>query len=318
MNQQLPECALFDLSPLRFIKISGDDAETFLQGQFTSDIRKISPDHHQIGGYCNPKGRMLASFKIFLNQGAYILQLPDDTYEALLKRLSMYILRSQVTIEDISDQYIAIGLTGDCSTNILSAAFDMIPESPGDSVQQDGLTLMNIPGPAPRFEIFGQSRDIEDMRQNISKLAKTADFALWSLLDIRSGIPTIFAGTVEAFVPQMVNMHLIDGVSFDKGCYVGQEVVARMKYLGELKRRMYLARADATTQPQPGDDLFSASGTESGQGAGKVVMSAPSPDGGYELLAVIENGAIEAGKLHLGTNTGPKLEILTLPYRFDQ
>ncbi len=316
-GQQLPDCALFDLSHLRFIQISGDDAEFFLQGQCTSDIRKVSPEHHQLAGYCTPKGRMLANFRIFSHQGSYTLQLPSDTAEALLKRLSMYILRSKVRLEDISDRLVAIGLAGDCATELLATTFKNIPESPGDSVQQDGITLMRIPGPSQRFEIIAQPEQATGLWQAFTNAAKPTNQELWSLLDIRSGIPTIHAGTAEAFVPQMVNMQLLDGVSFDKGCYVGQEVVARMKYLGELKRRMYLARADAANPPQPGDELYSNVETESGQGAGKVVMSAPSPQGGYELLVVIANSCLEANALHLGDSSGAKLELLSLPYRFE-
>ncbi len=316
-GDQLTECALFDLSHLRFIQVSGDDAESFLQGQITSDIRKVSPEHHQMGGYCTPKGRMLANFRIFSHRDAYILQLTHDTHEALLKRLAMYILRSQVTLEDVSDRLVAIGLAGDCATELLDSVFDTIPQATGASLQQNGVTLLNVPGPEPRFEIIGQVEEIEAIWQEISYKAVAANQELWSLLDIRSGIPAVYAETVEAFVPQMMNMQLIDGVSFDKGCYVGQEVVARMKYLGELKRRMHYAKTDSATQPQPGDELHSSNGTESGQGAGKVVMSSPSPEGGYELLAVIENSSIETGTLHLEDRFGPELTILSLPYALD-
>ncbi len=317
-GNQLSDCALFDLSHLRLIQVSGEDAEIFLQGQFTNDVRQVSPEHHQMSGYCTPQGRMLANFRIFSYNGSYILQLPEDTGEALLKRLSMFILRSQVILEDVSDQLVAIGLAGDCSQELLAASFETVPQTPGDAVQSNGLTLLNLPGPSSRFEIVGQPDEMETMWQLFADNAKATNHELWSLLDIRSGTPTVYAGTVEAFVPQMANMQLVDGVSFDKGCYVGQEIVARMKYLGELKRRMYLGKTDSSTQPQPGDELFSAVGTESGQGAGKIVMSAPSPQGGYELLAVIENSSVDANPLHLESASGPTVEILSLPYEFEE
>lgn len=318
-GHQLGECALFDLSHLRFVRVSGQDAATFLQGQFTNDIREVTPEHHQMSGYCTPKGRMLANFRIFSHLGDYILQLPADTYAALLKRLSMFILRAQVTLEDISDQLVAIGLTGNPAPELLARSFEDIPQNPGDSIQQERVTLMNIPGPVPRFEIIAQpEEEAVKLWQSFACDAKATDQGLWTLLDIRAGIPSIHTGTAEAFVPQMTNMQLIDGVSFTKGCYVGQEVVARMKYLGSLKRRMHLARTDSITQPQPGDELFSTAETESVQGAGKIVLSSPSPHGGYELLAVIDNGCLEAGPLHLGDISGPILEILPLPYAFEE
>lgn len=317
-GQKLNDCAIFDLSHLRFIQVSGDDAEIFLQGQFTNDIRQVSPEHHQMGGYCTPKGRMLANFRIFSHNGSYVLQLPEDTSEALLKRLSMFILRSQVTLEDASDQLVVIGLAGECSRELLTSKFALLPQAPGDSIQQDGVTILNISGPTPRFEIIGQAEAMESLWTELATKANPANPELWSLLDIRAGIPTIYSGTVESFVPQMTNMQLIDGVSFDKGCYVGQEVVARMKYLGSLKRRMYLAKIDSPTQPQPGDNLVPNTATESGQEAGTVVMSAPSPQGGYELLAVIENNHIEADQLHLKSSSGPTVEIISQPYQFEE
>jgi folate-binding protein YgfZ len=317
-GDQLSDCALFDLSHLRFIQVSGDDAETFLQGQFTNDIRQVSPEHHQMSAYCTPKGRMLANFRVFSHNGSYILQLPEDTTESLLKRLTMFILRSQVTLEDVSDNIIAIGLVGECSRELLATAFNNLPKAPGDSTEQNGLTILYLPGPTPRFEIVGQTEAIQALWTVLTDKANRTNSNLWSLLDIRSGIPTIYAETVESFVPQMTNMQLIDGVNFDKGCYVGQEIVARMKYLGSLKRRMYLARTDASTNPQPGQELFSTAETKSGLGAGSVVMSTPSPQGGYELLAVIENSIIEAGQLHLESASGPTIEILPLPYEFEK
>jgi folate-binding protein YgfZ len=317
-GDQLSDCTLFDLSHLRFIQVSGDDAEIFLQGQFTNDIRQVSSEHHQMSGYCTPKGRMLANFRIFSHNDSYILQLPEDTSESLLKRLTMFILRSQVILEDVSNQLIAIGLAGNCSQDLLTSTLGELPKTPGDSLQQNGLTILNITGSVPRFEIIGKSDSIQPIWAKLCEKADPANQELWSLLDIRSGIPTVYNDTVESFVPQMANMQLIDGVSFDKGCYVGQEVVARMKYLGSLKRRMYLAKTDSPSQPQPGDELLTSAVTESGQGAGKVVMSAPSPQGGYELLAVIDNTHIGSDPLHLKDRSGPTIELLTLPYKFEE
>jgi folate-binding protein YgfZ len=230
----------------------------------------------------------------------------------------MFILRSQVTLEEVSDQLVAIGLAGECSSELLATTFNNLPQAPGDSLQQDGTTILRLPGPTPRFELIGSADAMRTLWPKLAEKASTTNSELWSLLDIRSGIPTVYSGTVESFVPQMTNMQLIDGVNFDKGCYVGQEVVARMKYLGSLKRRMYLATTDSSTQPQPGDELFSSAETESGQRAGKVVMSAAAPLGGYELLAVIENSHIETDQLHLESNTGPTIVLTPLPYEFEQ
>ncbi len=139
----------------------------------------------------------------------------------------------------------------------------------------------------------------------------------WARENIRAGIPTIYGSTLEAFLPQMINMQLIDGVSFTKSCYTGQEVVTRTRYLGKIKRRMYLAHTDGDTQPAPGDEPFSSE-SESGQGAGKVVDAQAFPGGGCEILAVVENARHDDGNLHTGSVNGEKLRFQTLPYSFEQ
>jgi len=316
-GDQLTDCSIFDLSHLRLTSISGDDAETFLQGQCTNDIRLVSPEHHQMSGHCTPKGRMLANFRVFSRNGSFILLTPTDTQSALIKRLSMFVLRSNVTIEDISDQLVTIGLAGKRCSELLSSNFSNIPVIPGNAMEENGISLLCLPGSAPRYELIGLPSDIQSIWNNYSQRAAATNHELWTLLDIRSGIPTVYANTVESFVPQMVNMQLVDGVSFDKGCYVGQEVVARMKYLGILKRRMYLARVDTANRPLPGDELFSPMESDSGQGPGRVVMSAPSTDGGYEILAVVENSSYENNELHLEHASGPQLEFMPMPYELD-
>jgi folate-binding protein YgfZ len=152
----------------------------------------------------------------------------------------------------------------------------------------------------------------EEARQTATPTSRQA----WALLDIRAGIPTVYPETVEAFVPQMANLQLVEGVSFTKGCYTGQEVVARMQYLGKLKRRMYRVRVDTGQPVEPGMELFSAS-SDSGQGAGRVVDAAASPDGGYEALVVTPISCAEADDLQLGDSGGPALHLLDMPYPFE-
>ena len=312
-----PQCALTDLSHLGLIRVSGEDARNFLQGQFTNDTREVSSGHYQLSSYCTPKGRMLANFLLFERASDFYLQMPRETLPVVLKRLPMFVLMSKVSIEDACDQLVRIGLAGPDAESLLSGQFPSLPEAAGDALQENGTTLLRLPGAEPRFELIAGPEEMIEWWKKLSETASTVSADYWALLDIRAGIPTIYSATMEAFVPQMTNMQAIDGVSFTKGCYTGQEVVARMKYLGKLKRRMFLARVDTDSRPQAGEELFSTA-SESGQGAGKIVDARPSPDGGYEVLAVVEISRAEAGDLHLGSIDGPQLRFLELPYRLDE
>lgn len=313
--EQFPECALCDLSSLGLLRISGDDAADFLQGQFTNDIHTVTDQRSQLSGYCTPQGRLLANFRIFRREREFFfLQLPLELLSAFQKRLSMFILRAQVRIEDVSDQLVRIGLAGENAAALLAHRFPALPGPPDGVLHRQEWSVLRLPGAIPRFEIIAPAEQMIPLWEHCRAQAAPADPDYWPLLEIRAGIPSVYPETVEAFVPQMVNLHLLNGVSFTKGCYVGQEVVARMKYLGKLKRHMHLARVAGDTSPLPGDELHSDAPTQSGQGAGTVVDARLSPEGGWELLAVVEDAGFEQGRVHLKDGNGPMLDFLELPY----
>ncbi|MEJ2592854.1 MAG: folate-binding protein YgfZ [Candidatus Thiodiazotropha sp.] len=307
------DCALNDLSHFGLIRVAGEDAEQFLQGQLTNDMRQVTDGHSNLAGWCTAKGRMLANFRCFRRDGDYYLQTPAENLPAVLKRLGMYVLRSKVTLTDASDELARMGITGACAEPVLETVFDNLPDAANEVVHQAALSLIRLPGAQARFELVGPADQLADIWQAAEAQAVRRSDDFWALQQIHAGIPVIYPLTSEAFVPQMTNMQLVDGVSFTKGCYTGQEVVARMQYLGKLKRRMYLAHVASATPPQPGDELF-AKGSTSGQGAGKVVDARPA-DGGYDLLAVIEIASALDDEVCLGEN-GPPLQISTLPYPF--
>jgi tRNA-modifying protein YgfZ len=309
------DCALNDLSHYGLIRVSGEDAEAFLQGQLTNDVRLVTEAHSNLAGWCNAKGRMIVNFRCFKRDGDYYLQTPGEHIELVLKRLGMYILRSQVSLGDASDELVRIGLSGNCSESLLAEDFENLPERANEMVQTGTRTLIRLPGTLPRFEVIGPEGEIEALWQKAETRARVAARDFWALQEIRAGVPTVFEETRESFVPQMMNMQLVDGVSFTKGCYIGQEVVARMQYLGTLKRRMYLAHVETDNPPKPGDELYST-GSVSGQGTGKVV-DARTSDNGYDLLAVIEVASAQNGEVLLG-ESGPALQIQTLPYAFPE
>jgi hypothetical protein len=305
-----PDCALCDLSHLGLIRVRGEDATTFLQGQLTSDVRLVTDERAQPSAWCSPKGRMLASFLVFRHAGDVYLQTPRERVAALLKRLRMFVLRAKVELADASDELARAGIAGGCAAELLAGA---APEEPFAVRQDGGVTLIRLPGDRARVEIVGTAAAVKALWERAAPTGGVAGPDFWALLDIRAGLPTVYDGTAEAFVPQMANLQLVEGVSFTKGCYTGQEVVARMQYLGKLKRRMYLARVATGTVPQPGDDLY-APGSESGQGAGKVVDARRSPAGDVEALVVVEAGSAAGGEVRIGGPKGPRLAFSPLPY----
>lgn len=311
-------CRITSLSMLGLLEADGDDAVEFLQGQLTNDILSVSPSDSILAGYCSPKGRMMANFRLFaLDTNRILMQTNAMRAAPMLKRLSMFVLRSKVKLSDVSGQYARIGLIGEpCEAfaDVLSYAF---PDAANrTTLSDDGVFIAKMPGITSRYEIICPVDIAISLWETLAEHATPVSSREWARQDILAGEPNIYESTAEAFVPQMTNLQLINGVSFTKGCYTGQEVVARMQYLGKLKRRMYRARLPEGVSPAPGDELFSIH-SASGQGAGKLVDAQPSPDGGFDVLAVVEVRTADAGDIHLGSLEGPLLQLADLPYPFE-
>ncbi len=306
--------ALCDLSHLGLISVTGEDAATFLQGQFTNDIRRVNTTQTQLSSHCTPKGRMLANFRVFILDETFYLQLPRPQLEMLLKRLRMYVLRAKVLLSDVSDDFVTLGVSGDLAPESLAPMFPALPEQVNDLTRQGELTLIQLAGPTPRFQMLGPVRAMMLLWDALATKATPVNAAHWTLLDIRAGIPNLLPETCEAFVPQMTNMQLIDGVSFTKGCYTGQEIVARMQYLGKLKRRLYLGEITSERAPRPGDEVFSPV-SDSAQTAGTIVEACALGDGRYEVSLVVEIAAFEDGRVALA-ESGPLLKLREPPYGF--
>ena len=302
-----------DLSHLGLISVYGDDAATFLQGQLTNDIRNVSLHHIQLSAYCTPKGRMLANFRIFKREDTYYLHLTQELLESTLKRIRMFILMSKVTMENSSNALVRFGVSGPTAIEHLGEAISDLPAQVDDVTQTDGYTVIRLPGIHPRFEIYGELEPMKELWGKLDVHAAPVGAGPWEMLDIQAGIPTICGATSEAFVPQMANMQVINGVNFQKGCYSGQEVVARMQYLGKLKRRMYRIHIDTGDTVASGEQLYAA-GSSSGQGTGNIVSAQPDPEGGYQALAVIDINDAENHPLQLIDENGPVIKLLGLPY----
>ncbi len=300
-----------DLSHTGLISAYGNDTRDFLHNQLTSDVNAVGPDLSQLSAYCSPKGRMIAFMRLFMRQEAFYLRLPREILESTLKRLRMFVLRSQVTLEDADDSLVRFGLAGPDAEAELEAALGRMPGDVDEAVELADVSAVRVPGaPHPRFELYGELETMQQLWERFNVRGAPVGADNWRLLDILAGLPNVFAATQEAFVPQMANLDLINAVSFKKGCYPGQEVIARMHYLGKPNRRMFLAVADTEETPAPDTAVVG----EDGKPAGEVVSAAPHPDSGQAVLAVMKLKPFDAGgPFHLGED-GPALEFRELPY----
>jgi len=302
-----------DLEYLGVIAVHGRDAGDFLQSQFSNDISRLDEHSSQLDAYCTPKGRILGLMRVFRQGDTWYLRLPADSMEAVIQRLRMFVMRAEVTFEDVSENFLRIGISGEAAGEMLGTAD--IPAEPDQVTHNRDLTILRVPGIPSRFEVYAHSLDAaRSLWDTLNVQGAPVGESAWRLLEIQAGLPSIFAATAELFVPQMTNLQLVNGVSFKKGCYPGQEIVARMQYLGTLKRRMYLGKIESDQIASPGDPLFPASGNE--QAIGRIVDAQPHPDGGQSALAVLQIASADTNDAHLGSAAGPAFELQPLPYPF--
>lgn len=299
---------LADLSHNALIAVTGDDATAFLHAQFTNDVLLLPEGAAQWNGWCSAKGRLIATFLLLKRADGYLLLLPAEIAAPIAKRLSMYVLRSKVKIADASAEWVRMGFAGKTAGVFAARHFGHTPD-PMRSVDRDGAICVALD--ADRFVIFAPTDHAQKIWDTLAENAAKAGADAWEWTSIRAGIPTIVAATQESFVPQMANFDLVGGVSFKKGCYPGQEIVARTQYRGILKRRMGFAHTASGVRPAPGQRLFSAAFGE--QAAGEVVNAAPAPGGGFDLLAVAQIDSLRSGDLRLDSAQGTPLEIKSHP-----
>jgi hypothetical protein len=289
------------LSHLGVIHAEGEDAVKFLQGQLTQDFALLAPNQARLAAFCSAKGRMQASFVGF-KRGEHdiVLVCSRDLLAATLKRLGMFVLRAKVKLSDATSAFELYGLAGDAVaalaggprpawTKLDLGAAQLVTLYPAGAVPR-ALWLAPVGTPLPEVPPLG------------------ADAWAWG--EVKSGVATVTVPISDAFVPQMLNYESVGGVSFKKGCYPGQEVVARSQFRGTLKRRGYVVRADAPMAA--GDEIFQAADAE--QSCGTVAQAAQAADGSFAAIASLQVAAVEAGNLHLRGAEGPAVTMQPLPY----
>jgi tRNA-modifying protein YgfZ len=303
---------LCDLSHNALIRATGDDAAPFLHGQLTNDVNALATDGAQWTGWCSAKGRLLASFLLIRRADHFLLLLPAEIAPAIQKRLSMYVLRSKVKIENVSEGIVRMALAGTKAPTLIAHRFEQAPAPMQVVEDPDGALAIGLE--FGRFIVLAPAAKAPQYWQELAEGgAVQSGSDAWEWTSIRAGIPTVVAATQEAFVPQMANFDLIGAVSFRKGCYPGQEIVARTQYRGILKRRMALAHlAEAGNErPAAGESVYSSAFGE--QAAGIIANAAPSPDGGYDALVVAQIEGLDRDDLRWKSPQGPALKVLSRP-----
>lgn len=293
-----PPRSLIVRSPaLRSLAFAGPDAASFLHNQLSTDVEGMKPGDAGWTTYNSPKGRMLATPLLYRRDASeFIAFVPEDIAEALRKRLSMFVLRAKVVLALRADRHLA-GVVGPGAREAVAAALGTAPAS-GHGQTVGGTDAVGLP----------DGRYLVDGDRPVDLAGEAAGAAQWDLSGVRAGVPQIVAATQDQFVPQTANLDLLGGVNFRKGCYPGQEIVARMQYLGRLKERLFAFHVEGEP-PAPGTRIVQGQDL-----AGAVVNAAAAPEGGSDLLAVVQFAAHEAGGLRLESPAGAALVPLSLPY----
>ncbi len=300
-----------DLSHLGLLEVSGDDAVTFLQGQVTNDVRLIGDNHAHYTGYCSPKGRLLALFFAFSHNQKLHLEFNQKLLEPITKRLRMYVMRAKVTINDVSDSTVRIGLSGNNIVDLLAPFFATVPKLAYESANNENGTIICMPNAGmPRYQIVGNTEQAKTMWLALKSDCKPVGKACWEWLEIQAGIPDVYLSTQEEFVPQMLNLDALNAINYKKGCYTGQEIVARTHYLGKVKRRTQLAHIASDIGPTLGDDVMDANQ----QAIGKIVRCAPAIDAGFVVLVECRLESLALGDIYWNNIA---FSIKQLPYSLD-
>jgi folate-binding protein YgfZ len=307
MNPASPTAAgdqplLARLSHLALLAFDGADAASFLHNQLSTDVESMPVGAAGWTSYNSPKGRVLGSLLLWRRAAdAFVAFVAADLAESLRKRLSMFVLRAKVTVADRTAGRQLLGIAGPGAEAAVRAAFTTVPQ-PGQGVALADADVVATPD--GRYLVAAE--DSGGVRARLA--AAEIPPAYWNWLGVRSGVPIVTGATQDQFVAQTLNLDLIGGINFRKGCYPGQEIIARMQYLGRLKERLFAFHADAPA-PAPGTRIHAGEGP-----AGTVVNAADAANGGSDMLAVVSWTAVEAGDLRLGDANGPVLSPLVLPY----
>ncbi len=267
------------------MQVSGQDAKKFLQGQLTCNVEEISPTQTRLGAHCNPQGRILSLFRLFFYHDSYYLQMPQEMLAPTMTALKKYAVFFKATLSDASDSLVRIGYCGELA-------------------EIDKVLIIKLPGDTLRYEIIGAPTAIPKAITQHKHITANE----WKYFDIHAGIPAIYPETIEKFLPHEINLHQLDGISFNKGCYTGQEIIARMHYRGKLKTHLYRAKVKTNSPPKRGSDIYRQK-----ESAGSLVDYCQLSYNTYELLVIAQETDAQENTLMLDPMNKDHLEFLDFP-----
>ncbi|MHB1947940.1 MAG: CAF17-like 4Fe-4S cluster assembly/insertion protein YgfZ [Gammaproteobacteria bacterium] len=284
-----------ELSQRGLLRVAGKDALKFLQGQLTCDLTEITATQTRLGAHCNPQGRMISLFRLFWFQDAYYLQMPQNLLPIATAALKKYAVFFKVSLDDVSSDFKQMGYSG--------PGLKFFPIGVDEAAESSDVLIMRVQGMTPRYEIIGKEQAVNELKQqlNVSTQPETA----WKCLDIQNRIPAIYPETCEKFLPHELNLPKLNGVSFKKGCYTGQEIIARMEYRGKLKKNLYRARVETPNIPLLDGDIYLQK-----EPIGSIVDVCQVGYNIFELL-VIASCDLATAVLSLDTEQKYNLEILS-------
>ena len=308
-----PAASLTLLDHEGILAVNGVDSAKFLQGQITCDVIKVKEPGSILGARCNPKGRMQSSFRLVRHgESDYLLAMTNELLAPQIADLGKYAAFFKTQISDASNQWVRLGLHGNNAAKALLGAGLAEPDGADAVERSEAGMVLRLHGVAV-YELWLPVETAQATIDQLLSIATPTPLNDWQLQQIGNGVGQVFFETRESFIPQMLNLQIFDAVSFKKGCYTGQEIVARMKYLGKLKKRMFRLTSDSRQRLPPGTPVVNS---ETGQALGEIVMCALGPQH-MEILAVVQKDAAQLVSLSAIDDQGPRLALATLPYDTD-
>lgn len=309
---------LTSLTHQSLLKVTGSEAEAFLQGQLTSDLKEVTQTQAQLSAYCDPQGQVLALFLVFKYQGDFYLNFDGSIKEPILKRLRMFVMRADVQFTDVSDTLIQVGFAGefgdlDIQRRLSTKVKDVYETGYIDIDGMRDVCVIKVPGPYHRYALFGPADEMMEAWKNLRNNADLTNSYDWNLLNIAAGVPEVNSGTTAQFVAQFLNLDKLDAINFKKGCFPGQEIIARMHYRGRVTRRMFRIRFEESLELSAGETLTLKD--NNGRSHKLIVISAQADIfKGTLCLAVGTLKSLEAVEGDLMSESGGSATLEPLPY----